>query len=102
MEKPQNHLFVCASFRVKGEPQGVCFKKGSVSLLGYIEEGILDRGLDCRVSATGCLKQCDQGPIVVAYPAGDWYGGVDSEDAIDAILDAMEAGEKAGDYLISE
>ena len=101
MEKPQNHILVCASFRLKGDPQGICHKKGSGSLLGYMEEGILDRGLDARVTTTGCLKQCEQGPVVVVYPAGDWYGGVDSEDAVDAILDALENGEQASDYLIS-
>jgi (2Fe-2S) ferredoxin len=100
MDKPQHHLLVCASFRTSGDPQGACFKKGSSDFLAYLDGEILDRGLDARVSSTGCVKQCSQGPILIVYPEGHWYGGVDSEVAIDAILDALEDGDVAEDYLL--
>ncbi|MGA2091445.1 MAG: (2Fe-2S) ferredoxin domain-containing protein, partial [Endomicrobiales bacterium] len=45
MEKPEKHLFVCASFRANGEPQGVCHKKGSLGLLQYLQEGLNDRDM---------------------------------------------------------
>lgn len=101
MEKPTHHMLLCASFRAKGEPKGVCHKKGSINLTQYLEGEILDRGMDVLISNTGCMKQCDNGPVVVVYPSADWYGGVESEEAVDAILDAMEEGGKASDYLIS-
>ncbi len=66
----------------------------------YIEEEILDRGLDAMISATGCLKVCDRGPAIVIYPQNYWYGNVD-EDAVDAILDALEDGEVCESYLIT-
>ena len=47
------------------------------------------------VSATGCLKVCDRGPAMVVYPDNVWYGGINSEDDLDAILDAMEEGDVA-------
>jgi (2Fe-2S) ferredoxin len=90
MEKPQYHIFVCASFRADGDPKGVCHKKGSVSLLPYVENEILDRGLDAQITSTGCMKACDHGPVMVIQPAGHWYGRVDSEDTVDEILDALE------------
>ena len=99
MEKPQYHIFVCNSFRMSGEPQGVCNKKGAPPFLQYIEEEILDRGLDAMVSATGCLKVCDRGPAMVIYPMGHWYGELD-ESKIDEILDALEDGEAVQDYLL--
>ena len=103
MNKPKHHIFVCASFRAGGEPKGICHKKGSTDYLGYIENEILDRGLtDVIVSSTGCLKGCDHGPVMVVYPDNVWYGNVDGEDAIDEILDALEDGEVAQSYLISE
>jgi (2Fe-2S) ferredoxin len=92
MEKPQYHIFVCASFRADGDPKGVCHKKGSTSLLPYIENEILDRGLDAQITSTGCMKACDYGPVMVIHPTGQWYGGVDSEAAVDEILDALEDG----------
>lgn len=100
MEKPDKHIMVCASFRPNGDPLGKCHRKGSVSFLPYIENEILDRGLNVLVSSTCCLKYCDEGPVMVVYPDNVWYGHVDSEDAVDAILDAMEDGTVANDYLL--
>lgn len=102
MEKPKHHLFVCASFRASGEPQGVCNKKGSISFLQYLQEGLADRDMeDAMVSMSGCLKVCDRGPAMVVYPQGYWYGKVESEDAIDEILDALAQGKAAEKYLIA-
>ena len=42
MNKPKHHIFICNSFRIGGEPQGVCNKKGAPGFLQYVEEGILD------------------------------------------------------------
>jgi len=101
MEKPEHHIFVCASFRAGGDPKGVCNKKGSISLLPYIEGEILDRGLNALVTSTGCMKRCDHGPVLVIYTDNLWYGNINSEEAVDEILDALEEGGTAKDYLIS-
>lgn len=104
MDKPKHHIFVCASFRAGGETKGkggVCQKKGSMNLLPYIESEILDRSLNAQITSTGCMKACDHGPVVVIYPEGHWYGGIDSEDKIDAILDAIEDGKAAKELLLT-
>lgn len=100
MEKPTYHVLVCQSFRVKGDPKGVCFKKND-GMLQYMEEEVLSRGLDVLISTTGCLKQCDHGPVMVVYPQGHWYGKVEGEEAIDAILDSLESGEPCEQYLLA-
>jgi len=89
MTSPEFHFFICNSYRVSGEPQGVCNKKGAGDLLQYLESEILDRGMDGAVSSTGCLKVCTKGPVMVLYPHGKWFGEV-SEERIDEILDALE------------
>ncbi len=99
MQKPEYHIFVCNSFRISGEPQGICNKKDAASLLQFIENEILDRGLDAMVSSTGCLKVCEKGPIMIVYPQGWWYGGID-EDKVDEILDSLEEGEACSEYLL--
>jgi (2Fe-2S) ferredoxin len=102
MEAPTHHILVCCSFRASGEPQGICHKKGSLNFLAYIENELIDRGLEnVQVSSTGCLKVCDRGPAMVIYPENIWYGGVETEEDIDAILDALEDGGIAEDYVIS-
>lgn len=99
MSKPQYHFLVCNSFRLSGEPQGVCNKKDAVDLLQYLEEEIVDRGIDAQVSSTGCLKVCDRGPAMVVYPAGWWFGEM-TEEKIDDVLDALDEGGPPTDFLL--
>ena len=101
MDKPKHHIFVCASFRAGGDSKGTCNKKGSLNFLPYIENEILDRGLNAAITSTGCMKACDFGPVMVIYPEGHWYGNIVSEEIIDEILDALENGKAAEDYLIT-
>ena len=100
MEKPTHHIFVCSSFRASGEIKGKCSKQGATDLIPYIEGEILDRGLDVLLTSTGCMKQCDNGPVMVIYPENLWYGNVTGEEMIDEILDALEDGGQAEEYLI--
>lgn len=102
MKKPDFHILMCNSYRVAGEAQGACNKKGAASLLQYISEEAADRGLDVAVSTTACLNVCTEGPVMVIHPNNLWYGRVDSEDAVDEILDSLEEGEACEKYLISE
>lgn len=101
MQKPSHHILVCASFRVKGESQGMCHKKNATALLPYLESELGDRGMDdVMVSSTGCMSRCENGPLMVIYPEGSWYGNVD-EDKIDTILDALAEGKEATDLLMN-
>jgi (2Fe-2S) ferredoxin len=102
MTKPDRHILVCGSFRAGGTPQGVCAKKGSHGLLAYLQGELSDRGMrDVAVTMTGCLNACDRGPVLVVYPENAWYGQVEGEEDIDAILDAMEAGGTCAERLLS-
>lgn len=100
VQKPNYHIFVCNSFRVGGDPQGVCNRKDAVNLLQILEEEVSDRGLDAMVSSTGCLKMCEKGPVIVVYPQGWWYTEVNPEK-LDQILDAMEEDEPAEELLVA-
>ncbi|MGB6068567.1 MAG: (2Fe-2S) ferredoxin domain-containing protein [Desulfomonilaceae bacterium] len=100
MQKPDHHIFVCASFRGT-EAKGKCIKKESLQLIPHIEEELADRGLNAMVSTTGCLNLCEEGPVMVIYPQAYWYRGVNSEEVVDEILDALEAGEPAERYLLT-
>lgn len=101
MSKPTHHLFVCGSFRAKGEPQGVCHKKDAMSLLSYLQGEIQDRMLEgVEVAVTGCMNICTKGPVMIDYPAGNFYR-VPNTEALDAILDAIESDTVAEAYQIT-
>ena len=93
MQKPETHIFVCASTRLNGKVQGACQNKESHNLVMMFTEEIMNRDLESQVmvTATGCVGLCEKGPIVMIYPQQVWYGEV-SEDDIDEILDAVESG----------
>lgn len=99
MALPERIILVCRSFRAAGEAKGICHKQAD-GLLQYIEEEILDRGLDCLVAGTTCLKQCDSGPVMVVMPENWWFKGIASEAVVDEVLDALEEGEPAAEYLL--
>lgn len=102
MNKPTHHLFVCGSFRQNGEPQGICHKRESLSLLSYLQGEVQDRMLEgVEIAATGCMNMCDKGPVLIDYPSGNWYANV-NEEIIDDILDAIEEGDGvAKEHLMS-
>jgi (2Fe-2S) ferredoxin len=100
MQKPRYHFLVCNSFRVNGDPQGSCNRKGSSGLLQYLQSELSDRGLDAVVSTTSCLNQCEKGPILVIYPQQWWYHEV-NEEKIDEILDALEQDQPAAELLLA-
>jgi len=94
MDTSKYHILVCNSYRTTGEPKGVCNRKGSGGLPQYLEEEIIDRGIDATVSTTSCFKRCEKGPLMVVYPYGWWYSEID-EEKIDVILDALEEDQPA-------
>ncbi len=62
----------------------------NMPLLKYMKEAITKAGLGegehaVRVNRAGCLGVCKQGPIMVVYPEGIWYAGLD-EQKVDAII----------------
>jgi len=101
MKKPMYHILVCNSYRIAGDSQGACNKKGGAQFIQYILEGANDRGLDVAVSSTGCLNICAQGPLMVVHPQNLWYGGI-TEEIIDEILDGLESGVPISKNLVSE
>ena len=73
----EQHVFVCTSgdwcATVDGDGIGVHARlKQAVA-----QAGLKDR---VRVNHSGCLDQCGFGPMVVVYPAGIWYWGVQPDD----------------------
>jgi (2Fe-2S) ferredoxin len=79
----------------------MCHKKDSAALLPYIETELSDRDMeDVMVSSTGCMSRCENGPLMVVYPEGSWYGDV-NEEKIDEILDALQEGKEATSLLLS-
>jgi len=83
------HVFVCVNDR-KGERKSCADGVGTV-IKDLLKQQVADRGWKgrVRVSQSGCLGLCQQGPNVMIYPQGHWFSGV-SEPDLPAILDRIE------------
>lgn len=92
MVKPKYHIFVCTSSRINGQQKGFCHSKESVDIVTTFMEELEERELsdEVMVSNTGCFGICQQGPIVVVYPDGVWYGAVTADDVEEIIESHIE------------
>src|SRR5690606_38051401 len=63
----RHHLIVCTGPR--------CHFRGAPNLKLALSEELAHTGLaaECLVATSGCLYPCNQGPLLAAYPRGEWY-----------------------------
>lgn len=67
------HLFVCTQQKPEGVPS--CPADGARAVLDALDRELQSRGLgnDVQLTTSGCMGLCDEGPVMVVYPAGVWY-----------------------------
>jgi (2Fe-2S) ferredoxin len=92
MEPFRFHLFVCT----QQKPEGVscCAASGSLAVLGALDREIQSHGLnnDVQLTTCGCMGLCDEGPVMVVYPAGVWYRRVQASDAAAIVTSHLRDG----------
>ncbi len=83
------HVFVCTNDR-RGARKS-CADGGSPAIRSALKKEIAERGWKPRVrlSQSGCLGLCAQGPNVVLYPQQIWFSEVTGGD-IPVILQKIE------------
>lgn len=69
------HVFLCTN--QKGPGKICCSNSGGEAYFDYLKKKLLELGLHgpqkIRVSKSGCLGRCSEGPCIVIYPEGVWY-----------------------------
>jgi len=91
----QHHVFVCENRRDPSDPRGCCAARGGEAVRAALKAEMKRRGLEAatRVNGAGCLDACADGPTVVIYPEGVWYGGVKPEDAAEIVESHLVRGQ---------
>lgn len=84
----KKHVFVCQHTRDGQTGKKACGNSGSALFRQKLKKEVATAGLnkEIRINASGCLGQCNQGPAMVIYPQGTWYGDVQLTD-LDEILE---------------
>jgi (2Fe-2S) ferredoxin/predicted O-methyltransferase YrrM len=85
MEPFRFHLFVCTQQKPEGVPS--CTANGSLTVLAALDREIQAHCLssDVQLTTCGCMGLCDEGPVMVVYPAGAWYRRVQSSDVAEIV-----------------
>jgi (2Fe-2S) ferredoxin len=71
----QKHIFICTNQKAAGKK--CCADAGSGAFFDYLKEQLVTHNLHgpgkIRVSKSGCLGRCSEGPCLVIYPEGIWH-----------------------------
>ena len=100
----KHHLFVCNNRRPPGHPKGSCAERGSQELLLALIEEIERHDLydTVKLNTASCLGPCQQGPTVVVYPEGCWYGNVQPADAAEFAISHLVNGHPVERLLLKD
>ena len=88
------HVLVCAHKH--------CLKRGGRETAKALKRALKDQDLKDRALLTeaDCLDRCDDGPCVVVYPGGVWYGGVDESAARQIVERHLVGGRPVEKYVL--
>jgi sirohydrochlorin cobaltochelatase len=91
----RKHVLVCANVD--------CAGRGSIALITALRRSLVKIGLerDIRVTRTGCMGRCGEGPTVAVYPDGIWYRGVQDTDAEEIVSEHL-VNERLVPYLVDD
>jgi (2Fe-2S) ferredoxin len=94
MTQPSLHLFVCQNDRPEGGRPS-CGARGSTSVLAALQRAVgteVELWGKVAVTPCGCLGPCFEGPAIVVYPEGVWYGGVTEGDVAEIVESHVKRG----------
>jgi (2Fe-2S) ferredoxin len=100
----EHHVFVCHNSRPEGSPRPSCTSNGTSDLYTRLQQLTRAAGLGekVRINKSGCLDQCEHGPMMVVYPEAVWYGNVGPEDAEIIVAEHLVGGRPVERLRVAE
>ena len=93
--KYKRHVFVCTNQRAEGA-RVCCGEAVGMELVRAFKQELKDRNLksEIRAQRAGCMDTCEEGPSVVVYPEGVFYGKVGLGDVQEIVEEHLVNGRK--------
>ena len=88
----EKSIFVCTQKRPAGHPVPCCADRGGMALRQDLREMVKNAGADggIKVFTSGCLGACEQGPIAVQFPDGEYLLGITQDDLPEIFEDLVK------------
>ena len=92
----RSHILVCGGTG--------CTSSGSAKVIEALEKELAAKGLseEIKVIRTGCFGLCSVGPIMIVYPDGAFYSGVQTEDIPEIVNEHLLKGRPVKRLLYQE
>ncbi len=100
--KYDHHIFICANQKAEGKK--CCTESFGLEAVQKMRLLVRDAGLQkkIRIQKAGCLDVCQQGPALVVYPEGIFYGQLTME-VLPVIVDShLKNGIPVEEFILSE
>ncbi len=96
LKKTKTHVLVCK--------HKTCARQGAKETARELKRALKRENLrdEVLITKVKCLDQCGSGPVVVVYPEGVWYGGVDGGRAREIVERHIARGERAGGEVLHD
>jgi (2Fe-2S) ferredoxin len=94
MPKPERHVFICMQGRPPGHPRGSCQQNGCTDVFDEFLFQLQQRNCYDKIAITntGCIGPCGNGPNVLVYPEGVFYGAMTKDDVAEIFEEHLLGG----------
>jgi len=95
------HIFICTNQKAEGK--ACCGETRGMELVNKFKEVLRDKGLQGKVRAqrSGCIDACGNGPALVIYPEGTYYGQVTINDVERIVEQHIQNNQKLTDLELT-
>ena len=96
------HVFVCANQKAEGKK--CCTEAFGNEAVLKMRQKVKEENLPLRirVQKSGCLDVCQQGPALVVYPEGNFYGNLNAGMLDSFVETVLKKGEKLEEFLLED
>ena len=95
LDAAQRHLFLCVG-------PDCCNEKNGLRVWKKLKDAISRSGLPVLRTKAGCFKICAQGPLLLVYPEGIWYGELTVERCERIVEEHLLGGKPVVEWILRE